>query len=223
MEEITHVPQWVFTIAGWRVVLNSETIIMSWVVMAMLVAFAILATRRMSILPGPWQTIAEVMLDAVQGLVNDALDERNRHYFPLIMTLFLFLWLSNMLGVIPGLSEPTKDLNTPLAYGILGFVIAQYAGIRTKGFVAYIKEYFHPMFFMFPLNVIGELSKVVSISFRLFGNIMGGAIIITVVSHLVYQVLLPPLLYGFFGIFVGTIQAFVFTMLTLVYISVQTK
>ncbi|MGD8563810.1 MAG: F0F1 ATP synthase subunit A, partial [Desulfarculaceae bacterium] len=97
------------------------------------------------------------------------------------------------------------------------------AGIKTKGFKAYAAEYMQPMFFMAPLNVISELSKVVSISFRLYGNIMGGSIIIMVVSHLVYNLVLPPLLNAFFGLFVGTIQAFVFTMLTLVYISVQTK
>ena len=79
------------------------------------------------------------------------------------------------------------------------------------------------MFFMMPLNVIGELAKIVSISFRLFGNIMGGAIIILVVSHLTYSLVLPPFLNAFFGLFVGTIQAFVFTMLTVVYISVQVK
>jgi len=221
--DLTKIPQWVFEIGGYRLTLNSETLIMSWIVMGILILFAVVATRRISILPGPYQTIAELMVDAFQGLVHDALDEGNRHYFPLIITLFLFLWLSNMLGVIPFLSEPTKDLNTPLAYGILGFFIAHYAGIKTKGFKAYASEYFQPMFFMAPLNIIGELSKVVSISFRLFGNIMGGSIIILVVSHLVYNLVLPPLLNAFFGLFVGTIQAFVFTMLTLVYISVQTK
>ena len=76
---------------------------------------------------------------------------------------------------------------------------------------------------MLPLNIIDVLSRVVSISFRLFGNIMGGAIIILVVSQLVYSLVLPPLLIAFFGLFVGTIQAFVFTMLTVVYISVQVK
>jgi F-type H+-transporting ATPase subunit a len=86
-----------------------------------------------------------------------------------------------------------------------------------------VSAYFEPMFFMMPLNLIGELAKVVSISFRLFGNIMGGSIIILVVSYLTYSVLLPPALNAFFGLFVGTIQAFVFTMLTVVYISVQVK
>ena len=105
----------------------------------------------------------------------------------------------------------------------MGFVIAHYVAIKTKGLKAYIKEYFQPIFFMMPLNLIGELAKIVSISFRLFGNIMGGSIIILVVSYLTYNILLPPFLNAFFGLFVGAIQAFVFTMLTLVYISVQVK
>jgi len=135
----------------------------------------------------------------------------------------MFLVVSNWLGIIPHLHEPTKDLNTPLSLGLMGFVIAHYAGIRAKGFKNYLKEYCAPIFFMMPLNVIGELAKVVSISFRLFGNIMGGSIIILVVSYLTYSIVLPPLLNAFFGLFVGTIQAFVFTMLTVVYISVQVK
>ncbi len=223
MNDLTNVPHWYLSLGGLTLEFNSETLIMSWLVMAIIIAFGWLATRKLTFLPGPWQTLGEVMVSAFEGLVNDALDEGNRHYFPLIITIFLFVWLSNMLGVIPGLSEPTKDLNTPLAYGILGFFIAHYAGIKTKGIKAYLNEYIQPMFFMAPLNIIGELSKVVSISFRLYGNIMGGSIIILVVSDLVYGLVLPPLLNAFFGIFVGTIQAFVFTMLTLVYISVQTK
>ena len=223
MEDLTKIPQWVINVAGVDFVFNSETIIMSWIVMAVLILFGILATRKIGFLPGSYQTIAEVLVAAFEGLVNDALDEGNRQYFPLIMTLFLFLWLCNLMGIVPYLSEPTKDLNTPLAYGVLGFFIAHYAGIKTKGIKAYLSEYFQPIFFMAPLNIIGELSKVVSISFRLFGNIMGGSIIIAVVSHLVYNLVLPPVLNAFFGLFVGTIQAFVFTMLTLVYISVQTK
>lgn len=223
MNDLSNIPHWSLTWGGYSLQFNSETLIMSWVVMAAIIAFGVLSTRKLSFLPGPWQTLGEVMVAAFQGLVDDALDEGNRHYFPLILTLFLFVWLSNMMGVIPGLSEPTKDLNTPLAYGILGFFIAHYAGIRTKGIKAYLNEYIQPMFFMAPLNIIGELSKVVSISFRLYGNIMGGSIIILVVSDLVYNLVLPPLLNVFFGLFVGTIQAFVFTMLTLVYISVQTK
>ena len=223
MDELTNIAQWVVEIGGVTLVFNADTLIMSWIVMGIVIAFGFACTRKLSFLPGNFQTLGELMVSAFEGLVNDALDEGNRHYLPLIITLFLFIWVSNLLGIIPHLSEPTRDLNTTLAYGFMGFCIAHYAGIRTKGFGPYLRTYTEPMFFMAPLNIIGELSKIVSISFRLYGNIMGGAIIIMVVSDMVYNVLLPPFLNAFFGLFVGTIQAFVFTMLTLVYISVQTK
>mgnify|MGYP001817258850 FL=1 len=168
--------------------------------------------------------MGELIVSLLYGLTEDALGEEHAEkYAPLVCALFMFLLVSNWLGLIPHLEEPTKDLNTTLGLGIMGFVIAHYAGIKSKGFKAYAKEYFQPIFFMMPLNLIGELAKIVSISFRLFGNIMGGSIIILVVSHLVYSIVLPPFLYAFFGLFVGTIQAFVFTMLTVVYISVQVK
>ncbi len=168
--------------------------------------------------------VGELFVTAFYDLTSDALDEEMaKKYFPIICSLFMFLLLCNYLGIIPKLSEPTKDLNTPLSLGILGFVIAHYSGIKAKGFKKYAKEYFEPIFFMAPLNIIGELAKVVSISFRLYGNVIGGSIIILVVSHLIYSVALPPFMVVFFGIFVGGIQAFVFTMLTLVYISLQVK
>ena len=170
------------------------------------------------------QGLGELLIDQLYSLTEDALDKEGaKKYGPLVCSLFLFLLISNWLGIIPHLEEPTKDLNTPLSLGLMGFAIAHYAGIKSKGFKAYAKEYFQPIFFMMPLNVIGELAKIVSISFRLFGNIMGGSIIILVVSHLTYSLVLPPFLFAFFGLFVGTIQAFVFTMLTIVYISVQVK
>lgn len=224
MEELTKIPQFVIKLFGLNLVFNVETIIMTWIVMAALIVFAFLATRKIGFLPNPFQVVGEFLVDAFYNLTKDALDENMaKTYFPLICSLFMFLLLSNWLGIIPKLGEPTKDLNTPLGLGIMGFVIAHYAGIKAKGFKGYVKEYFQPIFFMAPLNVIGELAKVVSISFRLYGNILGGAIIILVVSHLIYSLVLPPLLLCFFSLFVGTIQAFVFTMLSVVYISVQVK
>ncbi len=197
---------------------------MTWIVIAILLLFGYLATHRKGRVPRPFQIVGEMFVEQFYGLTEDALDKKlAEKYGPLICALFLFLVLSNWLGIIPHLEEPTKDLNTPLSLGLMGFIIAHYAGIKSKGFKAYASEYFQPMFFMMPLNVIGELAKIVSIAFRLFGNIMGGSIIILVVSHLTYNLVMPPLLNAFFGLFVGTIQAFVFTMLTVVYISVQVK
>lgn len=224
MQELGLIHQLIIPFFGHDITINLEVVIMTWIVFAVLILFGILAVRKRSVEPRSFQIIGELFVEQFYKLTEDALDrEMAKQYGPLICALFMFLLLANWLGIIPHLEEPTKDLNTPLSLGVMGFVIAHYAGIKSKGFKAYAKEYFEPIFFMMPLNVIGEMAKIISISFRLFGNIMGGAIIILVVSYLTYSVLLPPLLNAFFGLFVGTIQAFVFTMLTVVYISVQVK
>lgn len=224
MEDLTQIWQFSFNLFGLNLVLNVETIIMSWIVIGILIVFGFFATRKINILPNPCQVVGELIVKAFFDLTKDTLDEElAKKYFPIICALFMFLLLSNWLGVFPKLSEPTKDLNTPLGFGILGFIIAHHAGIKSKGLKEYAKQYIEPFFIMAPLNVISEIAKVISISFRLYGNILGGSIIILVVSNLVYSVILPPFLVSFFGLFVGTIQAFVFTMLTLVYISLQVK
>ena len=224
MGELGKLHQLIIPILGHNITINLEVIVMTWIVFALLIVLGLFASYKRKILPRPVQALGELIVSLLYDLTEDALGkELAKTYAPLVCALFVFLLLSNWLGIIPHLEEPTKDLNTTFGLGIMGFFIAHYAGIKSKGFKAYIKEYFQPIFFMMPLNVIGELAKIVSISFRLFGNIMGGSIIILVISHLIYSLVLPPLLYGFFGLFVGTIQAFVFTMLTIVYISVQVK
>jgi F-type H+-transporting ATPase subunit a len=224
MGDLGRLHQLIISLGGHRITINLEVILMTWIVFALLIIIGLFASNKKSILPGPIQALGELIVSLLYELTEDALGkDLAKTYAPLICALFMFLLLSNWLGIIPHLEEPTKDLNTTLGLGIMGFAIAHYAGIKSKGIKAYIKEYFQPIFFMMPLNVIGELAKIVSISFRLFGNIMGGSIIILVVSYLTYSLILPPFLYAFFGLFVGTIQAFVFTMLTVVYISVQVK
>ena len=224
MGDLGRIHQLIIPFLGHDITINLEVVLMTWIAFAMLVVLGILSTRKRGIFPRSMQMFGELFVNQFYDLTEDALDkEMAKKYGPLICALFMFLVLANWMGIIPHLEEPTKDLNTPLSLGLMGFAIAHYAGIKSKGFKAYAREYMEPMFFMMPLNVIGELAKIVSISFRLFGNIMGGSIIILVVSHLTYSIVLPPLLNAFFGLFVGTIQAFVFTMLTVVYISVQVK
>ena len=224
MDDLGRIYQLIVPFLGHNMTFNLDVILMTWIVIISLLVFGFLATRNKRVIPGPVQVVGELFVSQFFGLTEDALDkELGKKYGPLICALFMFLLLSDWIGMIPHLHEPTKDLNTTLSLGLMGFFIAHYAGIRAKGFKTYIKAYFEPIFFMMPLNLIGELAKVVSISFRLFGNIMGGSIIILVVSYLTYSILLPPFLNAFFGIFIGAIQAFVFTMLTIVYIAVQVK
>ena len=223
MGDITHVPTVVFELFGTTLTVNYLTVLNTWAIMAVLIVLALIVRRRIKATPGPVQRVIELYVSAMDGLTKESLETTSRSYFPLVGTLFIFLLLSNWWGIIPGFEEPTADLNTPLSLGIMGFFLTHRAAIKEKGILEYMKEYTHPFFIMAPLNVVGELAKVVSISFRLFGNIMGGVIIIKVVSWMVFSLVLPPFLYAFFGMFVGTVQAFVFTMLTITYIAVAMK
>ena len=227
--------------------LNGLTIFNTLVVMAILWGLLWLGARKLALVPGRGQMAVELIVGAFDNLVSSSLEldtrEENRKFFPLITSLFIFLLLSNFMSFLPThyFEEPTADINTTLALGIMGLAIATYCGVKAKGARGYFEELLGPMWhqegagagamiagklsalFFFPLNVIGELAKIVSISFRLFGNIIGGGIIIIVVSHLVYHMVFPIGLDLFFVFFVGTIQAFVFTMLTLTYIAVAIK
>lgn len=224
MDELGKVYQLIVPVGENTLVFNLNVMVMSWMIMALLLLFGYCASRHRSLIPGPLQVVGELLLNQLYLLTEEAVGKKlAKTYTPLIFALFLFLLLSNWIGTVPYMSEPTSDLNTTLGLGLMGFLVAHYAGIRTKGFKNYLKTYFEPLFFMAPLNVIGEFAKVISISFRLFGNMMGGSIIILVVSYLIYSLVLPPFLYFFFGFFIGTIQAFVFTMLTIVYIALQVE
>jgi len=151
---------------------------------------------------------------------------------PLPIPDFLYAWMA----IIPVFQEPTKFLSTPLSLGLLSAVVVHVSAIKYKGLKGYLGSYMDPLpsegiwmflFWINPfwyLNVIGEMAKVVSHSFRLFGNILGGSIIIVIVSNLTYFMLpMPAFLNAFFGLFTGAIQAFVFTMLAVTYIAVTAK
>jgi F-type H+-transporting ATPase subunit a len=153
MDEITNMPQWSFDLFGYGVTLNTLPLINTWMIMAVLILFGFLATRQTKLVPNPLQSMAEMLIKVFDDMVYDALEvEDYRKYFPLICGLFLFLWLSNIWGIIPFFSEPTKDLNTPLSLGLLGFVVAHYSGIRAKGLKAYLGQYFEPLHFHGPLE-----------------------------------------------------------------------
>lgn len=224
MGDLGLIKQLIIPLGNYTLVFNLDTMIMTVMIIVVLIIFGSLAARKRKLVPSRVQAVGELIVGAIFGLAYDTLDEKlAKKYAPMVTTLFMFLVLCNWWGIIPGFEEPTKDLNLPLALGLMSFVISHSVGIKSKGIKKYIKGYMDPIPLMAPINIIGELSKVVSMSFRIFGNIMGGSIIMMVISYLCLSLVLPPLMNGFFGLFVGTIQAFVFTMLTIVYISVQVE
>jgi len=189
-----------------------------------IILLALYVRKKLSFIPSIIQIVFEFLYTFLEDLIVVTLGEKKaRTFIPFFITLFIFIWFSNWSALlpIPGINEPTRNLNVPLGLGLMSLTVVHFCSMRKKGVFNYIKGYCEPIVFMMPLNVIGEVSKVISISFRLFGNIFGGAIITIVVSALTYYVIVPVGLNMFFTMFAGTIQAFVFTMLSLTYLSLE--
>ncbi len=224
MNEVGKVPQLIFKFGNIQFTLNYLTLIWSWVVMAILIFIAFRIKKNAKLVPTDRVVLFfEWLIEAFVDIMRETLTEKFwKKYFGFIMTIFLFVALSNMISIvpIPNIKCPTEDLNTTLGLGLLVFLTVHFSAIYYKGFWTYLKEFFEPYAILAPLNFVGEIAKVVSHSFRLFGNILGGGIIILVISELIKYILLPVFLNAFFGIFVGIVQAFVFTMLAIVYLAV---
>ena len=189
-----------------------------------MILIAVLTKKMLFDRPSKPQVLFEMLYSFFEEFVADTLGEKFLHFTPYIVTIFLFIWVCNMIGLvpIPGFMEPTRNLNVPLGIGIIAILVVHATAIKVKGVWGHFRNYLNPIENpLFLLDIVGEMSKVVSISFRLFGNILGGAIIMLVVSSLVKFIMFPVGLNMFFGIFVGSIQAFVFTMLALTYIGVE--
>ena len=212
------------------VAFNVPTLLVTWGVMFVLIVFAIWLSKRLTLVPGRVQWAVEFVVDGFDGIVRESLGEGSRKYLPYVGTVFIFLWAFNMVGVLPFLPEPTRDLNTPLGMGFIVVAVAHISGMRAKGVLRYLREFMEPSFViggrtipnipMLPLNIAGEFGKAISLPFRLYGNIFGGAMIVLVIGHLILHIGLPVILAGFFGLFIGTVQAFVFSMLALTYTAV---
>lgn len=310
-----------FLPAGMPSTYQYATVFWAIAVAAILCLLAFLATRRMKLVPGRGQSVMELLVTAFRNLMYSSMGpEDGRRFLPLVGTIFLFVFFSNIIAIIPageivheltghadlrfnvgshtfilpGLQEPTKNVNVPWALGIMVFVIMHGTALLRKGPARYFSEYLTPFFgkftwplqkpawrvlgavtlaglwgllatvammaagasgltfwiwvggtaaasliwclfrlshqprrvgipnlLMMPLNVIGKFAEILSMSFRLFGNIFGGAVIIALLGGMVNQVALPIMLQAFMGIFVGAVQAFVFSMLSMTYIAVE--
>lgn len=189
----------------------------------LLLVIVYLTKKKMSMIPTKVQLVFEMMYTFFEDLTRETLGKDKLHFTGYVLTIFLFIWTCNMIGIIPfpGFMEPNSNINAPFGMGIMAVLVVHYMSIKHKGFLKYLKGYTEPFFPLAPINFVGEFSKGISISFRLFGNVLGGAIILLVISSLVRFIILPVGLNMFFGLFIGTLQAFVFTMLAMSYIAVE--
>ncbi len=218
------------SIGGFPISFDLMTIIMSWIVIALLVilAFILRKSLRQDIddKPNRVQALLDALIDLIKSQLTSSFssDQLARDLFPFIATLFMFILLSNWISVIPLLESPTKDLNVTFSFGLLVFFMSQYFAIKRKGFGKYMKGFIEPYPLMLPLNIVGEIAKPLSHSFRLFGNMFGGAIMLSIIYSFTFlSVGFPLIVTAFYGLFEGMIQAFVFSILAVAYINVAVE
>lgn len=198
--------------------IHMDTIVMTWITMAFVLLFAILSVRGLKLIPGAWQSCLEMVVEWLDGQVSETLGPRGQFLKSFIICLFLFLLVSNWLGLIPGFTSPTADINTTMGLALLVIVMVHILGVYYKG-TKYIKHFFEPYFPFVIINIIEEIAKPITLAFRLFGNILAGEVMILVLVALVPKAVIPSVIWLGFSLFVGVIQAVVFTMLTIAYLA----
>lgn len=231
--------------AKWIIFFNnfkiSETVVTSWIIIAALALVSFLLTRNLKKVPtSKVQVFLEFAIGGLANFVTDTMGEktlkRMPNMIPYIGSLFLFFACSNLIGLL-GFRSPTTDLDTTLAWALITFIMIYYAGVKFNGF-GYFKGLLEPNPLLLPLNLIGELAKPISLSFRPFGNILGGAVIMSLlyqflkfVSTLIPglgaipigQLIIPVPLHLYFDIFAGLLQSFIFIMLTMVFVGIAAE
>jgi F-type H+-transporting ATPase subunit a len=185
-----------------------------------LALLSVLATRRLAVYPGQTQNVMEVIIGGFDSLLNEIMGENGRKFFPLVATIGLFILFSNLLGIIPGFESPTSNINTNAAMAIVVFLSTHVVGLKEHG-LKYFKQFLGPVWWliplMLPIEVISHISRPLSLTFRLFGNIKGEDIVLLVVLFLVpWFVPLPVFI---LMIFTSLVQTLVFMLLTMMYIA----
>lgn len=209
-----------FTIAGIPV---TNTVFTAWIVTAVLVILSLAATRSMSLVPRGLQNLMEYVVELLLTVCESTMGRRRgRRFFPVVATSFLFILFSNWMGLLPGwgdtpwLRSSNSDLNITASMALVVFFLVQFWAIKSQGIGKYLKEFLVPN----PLHILSELSRPVSLAFRLFGNILAGEVVIITITGMV-PLLLPTVFFGL-EVFVGILQALIFSMLTMVFLTMST-
>ena len=212
-------------IAGKEIIIP-DTIFNMWVMTIILIIFAAIVNSKIKKAksdeaPSNFLNVIETIVDATDGLVATTMGPQNIAKFgPYIFVLAIFLAVANLSGLL-GISPPTSDYSVTLSLALITFVLTQYWGFKNAGGLGgYLKGFTEPMAFLTPLNVIGELANPISLSFRLFGNIMSGGIIMSLLYGalgIIAPIVAAPL-HAYFDVFSGLLQTFIFLMLTMIFV-----
>ncbi|HEY2786009.1 MAG TPA: F0F1 ATP synthase subunit A [Fimbriiglobus sp.] len=185
------------------------------------VGFALLARAGLRKGSNGWSVVAQFVVEHLEGVMREMFGRDPRPFVPLVVTLALFVGVANLLGLVPGMKSPTADFSTTAALAVVVFLAVPVYGIRTKGLKGYLKHYLEPSPFLLPLEIVSELSRTVALSVRLFGNIVSEELIIAVL--LAIAGLLVPVPIMMLAVLTGVVQAYIFAVLTVVYLSAAVR
>jgi F-type H+-transporting ATPase subunit a len=194
----------------------TEPVVVTWGLMAALTLGGWLATRSLGVAPSRSQTVFEVIVGAIEDQIRDTMRVAPVPYLPLLGTLFVFILAANWSSLIPGIEPPTAHIETDAALALIVFSAVIYFGIRARGVGGYLKTFAEPTIVMVPLNVAETFTRAFSLIVRLFGNIMSGVFIIGIILSLAG--LLVPIPLMALGLLTGAVQAYIFTVLAMVFI-----
>jgi len=194
----------------------SSTVVTTWGLMALLTIGCWFATRALRVVVEGPQAVIETVVLGIEEQITSTLGRDASPFLALLGTLFIFLVFANLSGILPGVRAPTASVETPAALAAIVFLSVHFYGIRFQGLVPYLKGYLRPNPALLPLNILSEITRAFSLAMRLFGNLMSEELVVAIILALAG--LLVPIPFMAFGILVGLVQAYIFTVLAAVYI-----
>lgn len=207
----------VFTIPVFGGIGISESVVVTWIIMAVLVLIAIILTRNLKIDHiSKRQAIAETIVTKLTSMTEGMIGKEGKAFVPYLTTVLLYIGVSNIIGLF-GFKSPTKDLNVTVALAVMSIVIIEYAGISRKGVKKWLHGFTEPIAIVTPINILEVVTRPLSLCMRLFGNVLGAFVIMELIKMIV-PVFVPVVFSFYFDLFDGLLQAYVFVFLTSLYI-----
>jgi F-type H+-transporting ATPase subunit a len=208
-----------FVIIDWGWGHLNATIVFTWFEMILLAAGSWLITRKLTndVSISRWQNLLEILVAGIARQIEEITRQKPEPFLSFVGTLFLFILLSNLLSVVPFYQPPTASLSTTSALALCVFIAVPIYGLSTRSPGSYLRQYIEPTFFMLPFNILGDISRTLALAVRLYGNVLSGTIIGFVL--LLIAPLFLPVVMDALGLLTGTIQAYIFALLAMVYIA----
>lgn len=207
----------VFTIPVFGGIPIGESVVVTWIIMALLVLLSVILTKNLRVLhPGKGQLMLETAVTALHNMVSGMVGENGQRYVPYLMTVLIYIGISNIIGLF-GFKPPTKDLTVTIALAVMSIFLIEYAGIHARGAKGWIKSFAEPVAIMTPFNILELVIKPLSLCMRLFGNVLGAFVIMELIKQVI-PLAIPVPFSLYFDLFDGLIQAYVFVFLTSLFI-----